>query len=200
MQWLLAKCPNRYRPLGHVVIVGKVRISPGDRLGLRVGKEAVDDDDLHEPGLEVDDRNQICDERHLEGRAVPLDHETGLGRPVLDTDHDTANGTHLATDEVFGPILPLVELSGCGDEDVLIADRLGAFTSLDAFECHLPPFVATAQSADGQSGTGDIDLRAGLEVNEIGLVDIEADVSVETVGAAQTGDPDWISRRTQRRR
>ena len=119
---------------------------------------------------------------------------------MLDAHHDTSDRPDLQADEVFGPELAFLQFSSCADEHVSVADRLGGTAIVDPFERDLPTLVGAPEGTDHERLVTELDLGTDLEVDQVGLVYIEAEKTVESMGAAQPGDPDGISRRTQGRR
>ena len=161
--------------------------------------ETVDLHDLDIAGGDVDHRDESGNERDLESGSVPLHDQPVLGRAVGHVDDFSPTGANLEPDQVAWPILALVQLASPGDEDLGSSDRLGSGSVGDAVEGQLRAFLALTERPNTMRCVSDVDSRAGLEVNEIGVVRVEPDVTIEPVGLPQPPDADAgrLSRETR---
>jgi hypothetical protein len=152
--------------------------------------ETVDLNDLDVAGGDVDHRHESGNERDLESGSVPLHDQPVLGRAMGHVDHFSPAGANLEPDQVAWPILALVQLASSSDEDLGAPDRLGSGSVGDAVEGQLRALLALTERPHTMRCVSDVDGGAGLEVNEIGMVRVEPDVTIEPVGLSQPPDTD----------
>lgn len=102
-------------------------------------------------------------------------------------------------DEVIRPVLALFQPT-LGGMDVPASDGLHGFPVVEALERDLIPLVAATNPANGVALGVDENERAGLDVGDVRLIDIDADVAVQPVRPTEPADTGVLSRGTRRQR
>lgn len=135
-------------------------------------------------------RNQLVDERDLEGGSRSLDHEPVLRRPMFHGDHHSTTGTHFQAHQVVGPVLVLRQVSSLGDEDIVSPERLDLIARCQSDEGDLLAFLAPPDRTHGETLTPDLDDAVGLDMDEVFVLDVDADEPVEPIGLSESADDD----------
>ena len=141
---------------------------------------------------DINRRHQRRHKRNLETPARRFHDE-----PVLGTTGDQiGNLTHSIavgvsgheSDEVFGPVLVFAQFTTLSGHHVVAPDRLSGNSRVDTGEFEMMTGIGTPNRNYFELAAIDENRFAWFEMNEVILVHIEADVSVETVGATQAPD------------
>jgi hypothetical protein len=175
--------------------MGAFRASPS---GLRWNKP-FDRRYHNDPAGHVDFRHQRGDEGNLKTPISCVDHKPILGPTGYQSGYlayvTAVRVSHLETDEVLGPILILTQFPALGCDHVIAPDRFSGHPRIDACEFEMMTAICAANRSDFESSAIDEYRLAWFEMNEVILVHIEANVSVEAVGATQApNDKTGLSR------
>jgi hypothetical protein len=166
--------------------------------------EAGDGHDLEIAILQVNHRDQVIHKRHLEGRPVTVHNQAILGHSGDDSNHKpetvAVGRPRLQPDQVLRPELAFFEDPAAFDENLRSPDRFGSLPAVDPFESDLKPLVDTTNRPYEVGAVLDPDSRAGVEVDDVLWLYIEAKKPAEAVGASKPPDPvtGTFSRRTRR--
>ena len=140
----------------------------------------------------IDFRYQSRDKGNLETPAFGVDHKPVLGA----SDYQAGHLAHVTavwvsdveTDEVFGPEFIVTQLTALGSDHVVAPNRLSGNPGIDTHELEVMAAVGAANRSHFVLSTVDEYRFPWLEMNQVILVYIEADVPVESVGSPQTAN------------
>jgi len=158
--------------------------------------EAFDLYDFDVATFDVHNRNQVLNKRDLETGVTALHDQTRL----RGTEHHLRDRSTVRADfqanEVFRPVLALIQLPTRGHGDVEIAYRFRRCPVWNTVEGDVITAVSLANGADPVRLIVHIDGRAWLEVDEIFVVDVEPEKPLQPVRPAESGDlePRLLSR------
>ncbi len=94
----------------------------------------------------------------------------------------------LETDEIFGPVLVRTQFTAFGGNNVVATGFFGGDSGIDAGKLEVMTAISAANRRHFIFSAVDGYRLAWLEMNEVILVHIETDVSVEAVGSTQAPD------------
>jgi hypothetical protein len=101
----------------------------------------------------------------------------------------------LETDEILGPVLIFTQVPTLGGDHVIAPDRFSGHPRIDAYEFEMMTAIRAANRSDFKLSAIDEYRLAWFEMNEVILVHVEANVSVEAVGPTQApNDKTGLSR------
>lgn len=141
---------------------------------------------------DIDLGHQLCHEGNFEPRALPFDHEPVLGNsgdkrrnhPYVVAVRVSGSQTY----EVLGPVLVLAELATLGCQNIVASDGLGGDPGVDPVQFEMVTSVGATDRTNEVWSAFDKYGFAGLEMDEVVLVHIEADMPVEAVGTTEPPD------------
>jgi hypothetical protein len=154
--------------------------------------------------FEIDRGHQVLDQWDLD--ALLTNQKTVLSGPEHHVNHFAekvaVDGDHVQPNQVFGPILPLVEIATPRCVDIRSPDLLGGAPIYDPLESDLRALVAETNRPNDMRAILNDDDGADGEVDEILLVYVKTQMAVEPMGSTQSSDSGslGISRRTRRQR
>jgi len=160
--------------------------------------------DLDVTLLQVDNRDQIVDKGHFEGRTITFHDQTILGQTGDDADHHSdpspLQAAGLETDQVCGPELTLFEGTASLDHDFGAPDLLSTFPVVDSLEGDLKTLVNATQRPHRVGAVVDPDGGSGVKVDDVFGLQVETQETLETVGTPESPYPvtGALSRRTRR--
>jgi hypothetical protein len=166
--------------------------------------EAGNGHDLQIALLEIDNRDQVVDEWHFEGRPVTVHHQPILSQAGDHADHHpepiSIDGACLEADQILRPELAFLEDSPLFDKDLGVSQHLGAFPVLDSLESDLETLVDATNRPHLMGSALDPNRSAGIEMYDVLGLYVEAKEPTETVGTPEPADPvtGTLSRRTRR--
>lgn len=154
--------------------------------------------------LEVDDRDQVVDEWHLERRSLTVNNQAVLGETGDNSDHHPepipVDSACFQTDQILRPELTLLESSPPLDHDLGASDLFGRLPVFDPFESDLESLVNATNRPHLMGAVLDPNGGSGVEVDDVFGLDVEAEEPPETVGPPEPSYsvPSAFSRRTRR--
>lgn len=132
------------------------------------------------------------DKRNLETPTRCVDDKPVLGATsdqIGDVTHSIAGIVpHLETDKLIGPILLGTQFTALGGNHVVTPDRFSGNPCIDAYEFEMMAAIGTANRSHFKLSALDEYRFAWFEMDQVILVHVEADVSVEAVGPTQAPD------------